>query len=89
MVDRLKMIKLSKGITPDDIRMYEKSSLINKFLEARSNNPSLTKREICNKINVSERALDRTRKDLELPSFYRYDIAISRSGGKKVPKRVE
>ena len=78
MLDQLNSIKSKSTIVPDDIRknMLMKKVLV--FVQTKKEHPKLTKPKLCEMIGISDSSLKRIMKDLNIKSFYRYEVPINR-----------
>lgn len=85
--ERLRLIKQTAGITPDDVVKYEKLGVVNRFLDEKQTNSGLTKRQLCAKAGISESQLDRSMKDLGMTSFYRYKVPVKKTIKKEVASK--
>ena len=57
-----------------------------RFMQAKKDHPDYKKNQICALIGVSDSYLKRVMKDLDIKSFYRYDIPVHRRRSKKEQK---
>ena len=64
------MIK-SRSIEPSDIIRTFKLDRCCDFMEEKYNNPRLTQKEICNRLQLSDRTIRRFRNDIIMDSPYR------------------
>jgi hypothetical protein len=48
------------------------------FVQAKEEHPELTKPQICKMIGISDSSLKRIMKDLNMKSFYRYEVPVNR-----------
>ena len=64
------MIK-SRSIEPSDLIRTFKLDRCCDFLEENYNNPKLTQKEICNRLQFSDRTIRRYRDDIKMDSTYR------------------
>jgi DNA-directed RNA polymerase specialized sigma subunit len=83
MQSLLNSIKYTSSIEPDDIRKNLKMKTVLRFVQAKEENPNLTKDQICKKIGISDSSLKRTMKDLNMKSFYRHDVPVNKRNKKK------
>jgi len=56
---------------------YKKSIILDFILE-KKNSPNLNKTQICKKLGISNSSLDRHMKDLNIKSFYRHNVPVSK-----------
>ena len=75
------MIK-SRSIEPSDIIRTFKLDRCCDFMEEKHNNPKLTQKEICNRLQFSDRTIRRYRDDIKMDSPYRIN-----NNKKKTPKQ--
>ena len=88
-IDRLLSIKQLSELKPDDIRKVHKMMLVENILSERDENPNINLEQIAKKMNVSVSKIQRTRQDLSLPSFFRYDVPMkSKSTKSKLMKHL-
>ncbi len=78
MQDQLNGIKYTSTIVPDDIRknMFMKKVLV--FVQAKEEHPELTKPQLCKMIAISDSIFKRIMKDLNMKSFYRYEVLVNK-----------
>src|SRR5882724_13584557 len=70
----IKEINGTFDIDLSNLSNYPKINNVLRFLQAKRENPNLTKRQICKSINLSESTLRRNQIDLNIKSFYRHQI---------------
>ena len=75
------MIK-SRSIEPSDIIRTFKLDRCCDFMEEKYNNPKLTQKEICNRLQFSDRTIRRYRDDIKMDSPYRKN-----NNKKKTPRQ--
>ena len=74
-LDDLVKISNIKPIASSQLSTIAKQGVIAKFMKCKAENPDLSQKDICRKLDISESTLRRTRKDLGVSSFYRYDVS--------------
>src|SRR5215469_17517082 len=79
-------IKTLSSIQPEHIRKYDRMEVVIRFMQAKKDHPDYKKNQICALIGVSDSYLKRVMKDLDIKSFYRYDIPVHRRRSKKEQK---
>ena len=68
-----------QDFNPDIFRRFSKLKILDDFTKAKSSNPTLTQDQIAKKIGTSVSTLNRIRQDLQLKSFYSYDVPMKKS----------
>jgi undecaprenyl pyrophosphate synthase len=74
----LSNIKFTKSVTGEDINLRMKLEYINLFRNTLENNPTRSKKEICQIAKISPDRLRRYMKDTNTPSFYRHTTSVKR-----------
>ena len=72
----------SRSIEPSDIIRTFKLDRCCDFMEEKYNNPKITQKEICNRLQFSDRTIRRYRDDIKMDSPYRIN-----NNKKKTPKQ--
>jgi predicted DNA-binding protein (UPF0251 family) len=82
MSDNLADLELFNAIndlgdmSPDKIKRFYQMKDIIKFAQLKSENRGVKQAELAKKMGTSKSSLQRTRKDLNLSSFYRHDVPV-------------
>ena len=82
------MIK-SRSIEPSDIIRTFKLDRCCDFMEEKYNNPKLTQKEICNRLQFSDRTIRRYRDDIKMDSPYRINNNKNKSPKQKLDTKTK
>ena len=82
------MIK-SRSIEPSDIIRTFKLDCCCDFMEEKYNNPKLTQKEICNRLQFSDRTIRRYRDDIKKDSPYRINYNKKKTPKQKLDTKTE
>ena len=83
----IKEINGTFDIDLSNLSNYPKINNVLRFLQAKKENPNLTKRQICKSINLSESTLRRNQIDLNIKSFYRHQVPEKKASRPTTHKR--
>ena len=74
-LQRLSQVSTVTNLNPQSLIKVDKMETWLEFLETKRTNPNLNQDQICSKMHVSRSSINRIRKDLGLPSPYRYEVS--------------
>ena len=90
MSDLEELVKMSQidvtKINSDLLGKIEKLRAITRFNDAKRRNPKASQKELCQSIGASVSTMERIRKDLSIPSPYRYTVSVKSETQKEKDK---
>src|SRR5438093_11635710 len=78
-ISLLEKIDNLSTMDPNSIKKVFQLNQMLDFATLKSENPRMKQDELCKLMNTSKSVLQRTRKDLNMSSFYRHDVPIKSS----------
>ena len=71
--DYMKSLTSVSKINPIELKKQDQMLNITRFMNEKQQNPKLSKKKLCERLNISPSSLDRSLKDLNVGSLYRFE----------------